>query len=153
MNIAELDRIVNDGLLKYKAFERADEALTQLKALSQYVKDYDNRIAALKKEALKLEDENSGMAAKIDAAKKEAASYMEKAYADKSRLITDAHTEAKLLKSGTQNEVRILEDRRLRLEKELNEMAAQKERGAIELEKLEKAIFSARQNMKAIMGE
>ena len=39
MNLSELEKIVNDGKAKLKAYDQADIALSQLKALSQYEKE------------------------------------------------------------------------------------------------------------------
>lgn len=56
MDIVQLEKIVNDGLLKYKAFKDADIALSEIKCLIQAKSDLSKEVEKLKKETADLKD-------------------------------------------------------------------------------------------------
>lgn len=104
MNLAELEKIVSDGKNKFKAFEDADLALSQLKATAQLEKELVAKNEALKAEGEKLEKENAkakNKVAEVDAlidekllaAEKYIADTKAKATANAENVVAAAHAE------------------------------------------------------------
>ena len=65
MDISEIRKIVNDGLVKYKAYKEADRALDALDSLSQAEKDLSRVVSGLEKQRDSLKAENGVLGEKI----------------------------------------------------------------------------------------
>lgn len=90
MKINELEKIVNDGLVKYKAFKDADDAINQVKALVQAEADLKRVVGNLEKTREALKGEVSSLNGKIEAAQVKAADIVAKAEAQATAAIEAA---------------------------------------------------------------
>jgi predicted nucleic acid-binding Zn-ribbon protein len=95
MKINELEKIVNDGLVKYKAYKDADDALRQVKSLSQATEDLGKTVAGLGKDRDALLSEVSKLKEKISTAEKKATEIEEAAKVKALTIIERAELEAK----------------------------------------------------------
>jgi len=72
MKINELEKIVNDGLVKYKAYKDAGDALNQVKSLAQATEDLGKTVSGLEKDRDALLSEVSKLSDKIKDAQEKA---------------------------------------------------------------------------------
>lgn len=72
MKINELEKIVNDGLVKYKAYKDAGDALSQVKSLVQATEDLGKTVSGLEKDRDALLSEVSKISEKIKDAQEKA---------------------------------------------------------------------------------
>ena len=97
MNFSELEKIVNDGKAKFKAFEKADEALTQLKALGQYQTETEKRIKDLLSEEDSLVKAVTNQRNLLDKAKSDTDAEIDRAKEKSDSIIAQAKSEANAL--------------------------------------------------------
>jgi len=90
MSFAELEKIIADGKNKFKAYETADAALSQVKSIAQLEKELVAKNEALKAEGAKLAKENALAKSKVD----EVDALIAKKLADSEKSIADAKAKA-----------------------------------------------------------
>lgn len=105
MKINELEKIVNDGLVKYKAFKDADDVLNQVKGLDQAKTDLGKVVSGLEKQRASLLDETSKINDKLNLAEKQAAEIIASAEKAKAEIIAKAEFHAKSLVDAANSDV------------------------------------------------
>ena len=99
MKINELEKIVNDGLVKYKAFKDAGDALSQVRSLAQATEDLGKTVSGLEKDRDVLLSEVSKLSDKIKLADKKAAEIEDAANTKALAIVSKAELEAKAKQS------------------------------------------------------
>lgn len=94
MNLSELEKIVNDGKAKLKAYENADVALSQVKALAQYEKETRANLDAGLAEIEKVKKSVEAWKAKELDAKNNAESVADNANEEAKAIVAQAKSEA-----------------------------------------------------------
>jgi len=94
MKINELEKIVNDGLVKYKAYKDAGDALSQVRSLAQATEDLGKTVSGLEKNRDVLLSEVSKLSDKIKAADKKAAEIEDAANVKAADIVSKAELEA-----------------------------------------------------------
>jgi len=94
MKINELEKIVNDGLVKYKAYKDAGDALSQGRSLAQATEDLGKTVSGLEKNRDALLSEVSKLSDKIKAADKKAAEIEDAANVKAADIVSKAELEA-----------------------------------------------------------
>jgi len=95
MKINELEKIVNDGLVKYKAFKDAGDALSQVRSLAQATEDLGKTVSGLEKDRDVLLSEVSKLSDKIKLADKKAAEIEDAANTKALAIVSKAELEVK----------------------------------------------------------
>jgi cell division septum initiation protein DivIVA len=94
MEIAELKKLINTELVKYKAYKEAEKALDELDALKQSEQDLKKSIDALKKELTKLEYDKKDASDAIAISKATADEIVDKAGKAAVKIVNDANDKA-----------------------------------------------------------
>lgn len=110
MKINELEKIVNDGLVKYKVYKDADDALKQVKSLSQATEDLGKTVSGLEKDRDALLSEVSKLSEKVKAADKKAADIEEAAKVKALTIVEKAELDAKAKLAESDQKLSVMND-------------------------------------------
>lgn len=153
MQISQLEKIVNDGLSKLKAFKEAETALDELKALAQAETDLSLKVAALKKESAAIAAENTLAADKLKAAKEHAAKLLEDASKKASEAVEIANQKAVDILDKAQGKANTLEANLSDKKATLLLLEDEVSKAKTELDKIKAILKSSKDELRKIVGE
>jgi hypothetical protein len=115
---AELEKIVNKGILQYKVFKDAEDMISHIKMLDQAKEDLEKIVKDLTSEKLSLEAKVKALPEKLLEAEKEAAFILDKSKKEAQANIEKAEGASALIKKNAEENMKSIN---LRIENALNE--------------------------------
>lgn len=153
MDISELKKIVNDGLVKYKAYKEADKALDELLSLSQAESDLKKVVGSLEKQRDVLAVESDGIAKKINAANVKASEIEAEAKAKAEKIVLEGEADLATKKKKLELEIsqKIVA---IDTQESLLKIAAEKaQKAQAELDAINAELDKAKAKLKGFLGE
>lgn len=149
---AELEKIVNKGILQYKVFKDAEDMISHIKMLDQAKEDLEKIVKELTSEKLTLETKVKALPTKILETEKEAAFILEQAKKEAQANIEKAEGAAALIKKNAEENIKSIN---LRIENALNE-AKKADSEALKakdkLNEINKALNEAKEKAQKLLG-